>query len=233
MAILLLGLLYPIILLFTIGALIKNWRMSIRNGFRNDDELSGWIIFWGIVFTSLAPLIGFIRFDDFGSNIPFSKSHVGIIELLVIVSAVCYWVSKFFKRKLSPLVNFLLRAGLIQGIILDAIVTIHFTNYMPSGMLFPLFGFELLAPPIAMLFIIYELQCNSRVTQQNTALLFSTEKKFLLQAGIVIALIFVEQAMLLPAGSQWDSLVRAFTESRGFIFSNGNYSQSLLESKII
>jgi hypothetical protein len=196
-----------------------NWKKSIRNEFRNDDELAGWMVTLGILFTSFAPLIGFMRFDAFGPEMPFSKQHVLIIELLVLVSAVCYWISKFYKKKLSPAVTILVRAGLIQGIILDAVVTIHFTNYFGAGIMFPMFGFELLAPPIAMLFLIYELQCNFKSTQQNASLLFSEDIKLLLHAGAVIALIVVEQAILLPAGSQWDSLVSAFTESKGFVFS--------------
>lgn len=215
-------LVYPIILCLTIICIATNWRKSIRNQFRNNDELNCWVVLPGILFTTLAPLIGFMRFDAFGPEIPFSKHHVAVIELVVIISAVCYWISKFFKKKLPPVVNLLVRAGLIQGIILDAIVTIHFTNYFGMGIMFPLFGFELLAPPIAMLFLIYELQCNLKSAPQNMALEFSAEKKFLLHAGIVLALIVVEQAVLLPAGSQWDSLVSAFTESKGFVFSSNS-----------
>jgi hypothetical protein len=214
--------LYPVILLLTLVTLIRNWRKSIRNQFRNSDELSKWMIFFGALFTSVAPLIGFLRFDAYGSEIPFSKPHVMAVEWLVVVSAVCYWVSVFYKRKLSPFVNLLVRAGLIQGIILDAIITIHFANYLGLGVVFPLFGFELLAPPIAMLFLFYELRCNTKVSEQNGASEYAADKKLLLQAGLVIALIVVEQAMLLPAGAHWDSLISAFTESRGFVFSSNS-----------
>lgn len=211
---------YLTILVLTIVAVVKSWKKSIRNEFRNDDELSDWMLFLGGLFTSAAPLIGFMRFDTYGSEMPFSKQHVLVIELLVVVSATCYWVSKFFKKTLPPFVNLLLRAGLIQGIILDAVVTVHFVNYMGMGLMFPMYGFELLAPPIAMLFLLYELQCNLKIA--NTGTEFSAEKKILLQAGVVLVLILVEQAVLLPAGSQWHSLVSAFTESKGFVFSSGS-----------
>lgn len=213
---------YLAILVLTVVAVGRNWKKSIRNDFRNDDELSGWMITLGMLFTSIAPLTGFMRYDAFGPEIPFSKQHVLVIELIVVVSAICYWVSKFAKKKLSPFVNLLLRAGLIQGIILDAIVTIHFLNFMGMGLMFPMFGFELLAPPIAMLFLLYELTCNFRTPKQQADPVFFTDKILPLHLAAVIVLVFAQQAVLIPTGSEWNSLVSAFTESKGFIFSHGN-----------
>lgn len=210
---------YLCILVFTLLIITRNWKKSIRNEFQNDDELTKWVILLGVLFTSLAPLIGFIRFDDFGPDLPFSKNHVLAIELIVVVSAICYWVSKFFKKKLPPFVNLLLRAGLIQGIILDFIITIHFANYLGLGLMFPFFGFELLAPPIAMLFLLFELHCNFRTPKQTTEPILSVQKEIPLQFGVVIALVVVEQMMLFPMGFQWNSIVLAFTESKGFVFS--------------
>lgn len=218
---------YPILLIVIIIALTRNWKKSIRNEFRKDDELSAWMILLAGLFTTIAPLIGFMRFDAFGPDIPFSKHHVVAIELLVIVSAACYWISKFFKKDVSPFVNLLLRAGLIQGIILDLFVTIHFAKYMGMGVIFPVFGFELLAPPMAMLFLIYELHCNFRITTENPGSENSIRNNLPLQLGVVLLLIVVEQMMLLPMGFQWNSLVLAFTESRGFIFSVDNVSDWL------
>jgi hypothetical protein len=217
---------YLTILTVTVLAVVKSWKKSIRNEFKNNDELSDWVIIWGALFTTAAPLIGFMRFDAYGPEMPFSKQHVLVIELLVVVSAVCYWVSKFAKKKVSPFVNLLLRAGLIQGIILDVIVTIHFGHYMGMGLLFPMFGFELLAPPIAMMFLLYELTCNFRTPKQKAEPLFFIDKILPLHLGAVIVLVFVQQAALIPAGFHWNSLVLAFTESKGFIFSHGfNYLQ--------
>jgi hypothetical protein len=212
---------YLTILTITVFVLIRSRKKSIGNAFSNDDESSEWMILFGALFTSIAPLIGFLRFDAYGPDMPFSKQHVTIIELLVIVSAICYWISKLAKKKLHPLANLFLRAGLIQGIILDVIITIHFANYMGLGLMFPFFGFELLAPPMAMLFLLYELECNFKSPKQIPDPVNFTGKKFPLQLGAVMTLIFVQQALLLPMGSQWDSLVLAFTESRGFIFSSG------------
>jgi hypothetical protein len=210
---------YPAILVLTIVAIARNWNKSIRNEFRNDDELSLWIVLTGALFTSLAPLIGFLRFDAFGTDMPFSKPEVLSVEVLVVVSAICYWVSKLFKKKLSPFVNLLLRAGLLQGIILDFIVTIHFGNYLLMGIVFPFLGFELLAPPMALIFLLYEFRCNSKVAAQNTKAEFPAPNNMLLQFGMVIALIVAEQALLIPAGFHWDSLITAFTESKGFVLS--------------
>ncbi len=215
----LVGPIYLSILVLTIITIIKNWKKSTQSEFRNDNELSEWIIILGGLFTTLAPLIGFIRYDAYGPDIPFSKNHVQVIELLVIVSAICYWVSKFYKKQLSPIVNILLRAGLIQGIILDFIVTIHFTNYLGCGLLVPFMGFELLAPPMAMLFLLYELHCNFRTPKLTAEPILSSQNYIPIQVGFVIALVIVEQLMLLPMGFHWNSIELAFTQSKGFVFS--------------
>ncbi len=217
--ILIISLPYMTILVLTIISLCKHWKKSIKNEFSNNDELSGWMIVLGGLFTSFAPFIGFMRFDAFVPEIPFSKHHVLAIVLLVLVSATCYWVSKFFKKQLSPFVNLLLRAGLIQGIILDFIVTIHFLNYMVAGIMFPMFGFELLAPPIAMLFLLYELHCNFRTPKQTPDPILNDENGIVLQFGVVLALIIIQQLLLLPMGFKWNSLMLAFTQSKGFVFS--------------
>jgi hypothetical protein len=218
----LLAFVYPPILILSIIAIIRNWKKSIRNKFQNNDESSVWIILSGVLFTTLAPMTGFLRFDAFGPDIPFAKPEVLVIEVLVVVSAICYWVSKIFKKNLSPFVNLLLRAGLLQGVILDFIVTIHFANYFGLGLIFPIFGFELLAPPMALIFLLYEFQCNLKSTAKEGEPAFSIQKNMLFQFGVVVALIVVEQTMLLPAGFHWNSLISAFTESRGFIFSHAS-----------
>lgn len=212
---------YPAILLLTIIALVRNWGKSKVNDFKNNDELSAWMILLGAFFTTLAPIIGFLRYDAFGSDKPFDPNHVISVEVLVVVSGACYWISKFFKRKLSPFINQLLRAALLQGIILDAIVTLHFANYLMMGIVFPLFGFELLAPPMALIFIWYELECNYRVSKPQQESANAVGKNILVQFGWVAALVVVEQVMLMPAGFAWDSLISAFTESKGFILSSG------------
>jgi hypothetical protein len=213
---------YPVVLTFTIIVLVKSWRKSIRNEFRDEEKPSPWLTIFGALFTTVAPLIGFIRYNKFGSGTPFSDEHVLVIKILVVVSALCYWLSRFGKNDFSPFVNLLIRAGLLQGIILDIVVTIHFGGYMLLGLMFPVMGFELLAPPIAMTFILYELQCNLKSPQRKALPESSPGKSAMLQVGLLVLLIVVEQTVLLPIGSHWDSLVKVFTESQGFLFSNNS-----------
>jgi hypothetical protein len=89
------------------------------------------------------------------------------------------------------------------------------------GIIFPLFGFELLAPPIALVFLTYELHCSLRIPIKNSEA-GSIQKSIPLQLGIILALIVLQVVILLPIGFQWNSLVLAFTESKGFVFSSGS-----------
>ena len=211
---------YPAFLITTIVALIKHWIKPIKNDFSHI-----WSIIFSTIFTTIGPLIGFLRYNLYGSEKPFSEEHVGAVEMIVIVTALCYWLSRIAKERFSPFVNLLIRAALIQGIILDLIVTIHFANYLIMGIIWPTMGFELLAPPLAMLFLIYELQCNFKSSRQKNNPMVSVGENVLLQFGLVIVLVVVEQAMLLPAGFHWDSLISAFTESKGFVFSSDSRFQ--------
>jgi hypothetical protein len=208
---------YALLLSATVIVLVLSWNKSIRNEFRENP--SAWITVFAILFTTLGPLMGFWRYNKFGADCPFDPKHVFAIEIIVIVSAMCYWFSRFFKKEFPPFINGILRAGLIQGIILDFFVTIHFGTYMIRGLVFPLFGFELLAPPMALLFLLYELHCNIGAGKLRNVSLIAVGKNVALQCGVLFVMVFAEQAILLPVGFEWNSLVLAFTRSHGFIFS--------------
>jgi hypothetical protein len=213
----LLGLPYFFFLIYAVVSITRSWIRSAKEKYLADPS-SAMLTIAGVIFTILAPLIGFCRYDDFGRDIPFSKPHVLIIEVMVVVSAVCYWVSRFYKREIPKALNHIVRAGLLQGIVLDCVVMIHFGPFLMSGLAFPEIGFELLAPVIAILLIAYELRCNFAITPQSDSL------TKIIPGILMVALILVEQGLLLPFGLSWSSWWLAFTQSHGFVFSQSlNY----------
>jgi len=168
--------------------------------------------------------------------------------MIVIVTALCYWLSRIAKERFSPFVNLLIRAALIQGIILDLIVTIHFANYLIMGIIWPTMGFELLAPPLAMLFLIYELQCNFKSSRQKNNPMVSVGENVLLQFGLVIVLVVVEQdaglgidrdvnvgptVVIKIVGDGRDGVTRAGFEDAGFFGDVGKGAVAIVAEKIV
>jgi hypothetical protein len=213
--------LYFGILLATCITLFRYWNKSKREQYTSDPTNPGFILA-AIFFTILGPICGFARCNSmFSSESPFAPNFMLAVELLVVVSGFAYWVSLYYKRQLPTWLNGLLRAAILQGVILDLFVTIHFLNYMGLGLVFPYLGFELLVPPIAGLFLLYELFCNIRINKPQSVSGLDADplRKLGMLWGLLLVLLLVEQALLIPLGYPPDSLIRAFTESHGFIFS--------------
>lgn len=211
---------YPAIIIWTIVVLILNWVKSANNNYHENPK-SVMLTIFGIIFTSLGPLLGFMRYDGFREiGIPFDPKHVFAIELLVFISGISYWLSRFCKYDFPPAVNYFLRAALLQGIILDLFVSIHFIPFYPYGIFFAPLGFELLAPPIAMTFLLYELRCNIGASKYNNSLHLPVQKKIAFQSLALGGLVLAQIIFLLPLGFEWNSLILSFTKSHGFIFSS-------------
>lgn len=209
---------YGLLLLGSIVVIVLSWVRSSRCDYRSDPP-SAWLTVFGIIFTIIAPLIGFIRFDNYPPEIPFAKAHVASVEIMVIISALSYWLSRFYKREIPEWLNFFVRAGMMQGVTLCAFVAVHFGGYLVQGFLLPTFGFELDAPLIVIPLLLYELRCNYALDELNgyTA---QVQRNRALQPGLLVVLLIVEQASLLPFGYSWNSLALAFTQSNGFTFSD-------------
>ncbi|MCK6648765.1 MAG: hypothetical protein L6Q66_03830 [Bacteroidia bacterium] len=194
------------------------------------------MIFSEVVFTIVGPIIGFIRFDEFMPEIPFAKQHVLSIILLVIFSSLSYWISRLSSGSKSPFLKIFLSVGLLQGILLCTVVTIHFITFLPMGLIFPFAGFELLAPPMALVMLIKEFYFLNKETLDLPELLpYRAELGFIplpykiwqkpLSNRLLIYLFLLIIALLaqilfcLFIGQDVDSIIKAFTHSKGFLFS--------------
>ncbi|MCW3083049.1 MAG: hypothetical protein JWP12_415 [Bacteroidetes bacterium] len=197
---------------------------------------AGILLFSEILFTVVGPALGFYRFDAFGPEIPFAKQHVLIIILLSAVGSASFWLARATKDTDNLFVRIFLSAGMLQGIILCAVVTIHFTEFLLMGIVFPWAGFELLCPLVAFFMLIRELYFYNRVNLDMDELLPYRRElgvepvqyklfqqplpvRLFVYAAIVVVLVIVQVLLGYAIGLQPDSIIKAFTQSVGFVFS--------------
>lgn len=192
-----------------------------------------------VIFTIVGPILGFMRYDEYGPDIPFSKQHVFTIIFLVITSSLSFWLARFSQNTQSPMLRILLSVGMLQGIILCFFISIHFITFIPLGIIWPFAGFELLSPVMALILLSRELYFYNKVKFELDELLpyrkelgftpFSYQllelpflKRIMLYLALLIPFVGIQISLAFGAGQDLDSLVKAFTHSVGFIFSNPN-----------
>lgn len=189
-----------------------------------------------ILFTIIAPAIGFIRYDEFGAEIPFATRHVPVIILITIVSSASFWIARFSAGTVIPLLRIIISAGLLQGMIFCVFTSIHFIPFLPLGIIYPMFGFELLAPLIAFFMLLREFTFYNRVRLDLSELLpyraelgfiplahqawrLPLTKRMTLYTALVIMFLASQSLFVYLLGADIDSLVKAYSHSHGFIFS--------------
>lgn len=231
---LLFGILYVAYGIFFLITLFK----TIKSGERRPQDAFSDLMMVGteVVYTIIGPIIGFMRFDAFGPEIPFAKQHVLIIILLVIVGSLSFWIARFTSKASNPIIRILVSVGLLQGIVLCFITSIHFLTFIPLGIIYPIYGFELLSPVFALFLLIREFYFyNKTEFNYDDALPYRQELGFvpipfkIIQAPVftriviygamLIPLVVVQMLFAYGCGQDIDSIVKAFTHSVGFVFS--------------
>ncbi len=228
-----LGIIYSFYILFVV---INSLKIISRNFWQSEDIQDNRLVVSDIIHTIIGPIIGFNRYDAFGPDIPFAKTHVGIIIFLVIVASLSFWISRIAQKQLHPILKMGLSVGILQGMILCIITTIHFVPYLLSGLVFPMFGFELLTPFIAFFLLLkefYSLQISLRI-RPETGLVYQKlgmvtiphelinnfiYYRIFFYPLLLIGLVVFEIGFMTLFGFAPDSLLKVFTESKGFIFS--------------
>lgn len=211
---------------------------TLKGDSENQSKFSQFILVLSeILFTVIGPILGFARFDEYGPEIPFAKQHVLVIILLVIVSSASFWIARFTSKSANPFLRILVSVGLLQGIILCAVTTIHFLEFIPLGLIYPFMGFELLSPFFALLILSREFYLyNKTKFNYDDALPYRQELGFvpipfkIIQAplvtrlviygGMLIPVVIVQMLLTYGCGQDIDAIVKAFTHSVGFVFSN-------------
>ncbi len=231
---LLFGILY---VAYGIFFLITHFRTIKAGERRPSDSFSEIVmVFTEVVYTIIGPIIGFLRYDAYGPEIPFAKQHVLTIILFVMVSSLSFWIARFTSKTPNPVLRILVSVGLLQGIVLCFITSIHFLTFIHLGLIYPILGFELLSPVFALFILIREFYFyNKTEFNYDDALPYRKELGLvpipfkIIQAPVVTRLV-VYGAMLFPliiiqmlfaygCGQDIDAIVKAFTHSVGFVFS--------------
>ena len=216
--------------------------LTIVRGIQKAKTLFAQIVlyFSEIIYTIVGPIIGFYRFDEFGDEIPFAKQHVLSIILLVIVSSLSFWIARFTAKSANPLLKIIVSVGLLQGIILCFITSIHFVSFIPLGIIYPWAGFELLSPLVALFLLIREFYFYNKVDLNFSELLPYREeldllplpikilktpfvKRIFIYGFLLIPFLFVQVLIAYGFGQDIDSIVKTYTHSVGFVFSHKNY----------
>lgn len=216
--------------------------LTIVRGIQKAKTLFAQIVlyFSEIIYTIVGPIIGFYRFDEFGDEIPFAKQHVLSIILPVIVSSLSFWIARFTAKSANPFLRIIVSVGLLQGIILCFITSIHFVSFIPLGLIYPWAGFELLSPLVALFLLIREFYFYNKVDLDFSELLPYREeldllplpikflkapfvKRMFIYGFLLIPFLFVQVLIAYGFGQDIDSIVKAYTHSVGFVFSHKNY----------
>lgn len=229
--------LFGILLFIILWQTSRKFRYSIRYGTEPQDNY--WVKAGEYLFLLVAPIAGFIRYQSFETTgeVVFSKTHLPTLLFMAAIGGLSFWVSKFFKRETPPWLNIVLPLGLMQGILLNIALTIHFGKYIVLGAVFPAYGFELVAPLINILFLTRELYHNHLVFQYRfktepiasrnyivLGLYILMDKSFAYKLRLFMLLLIpglIYQIMLLMlAGQSPDAIIQVFTNTKGFTFSN-------------
>lgn len=223
---------YGIFFLITFFQSIKRGERGEANSF---SELM--MVFTEIIYTIIGPIIGFLRYDAYGPDIPFAKQHVLTVILFVFVSSFSFWIARFTSKNANPVLRIIVSVGLLQGIVLCVITSIHFITFIPLGIIYPIMGFELLSPVFALFILSRELYFyNKTVFNYDDAMPYRHELGFtpipvrILQSpfiprmtiygGLLILLITGQMFLSFGCGQDLDAIIKAFTHSQGFVFSH-------------
>jgi|GEM_PF-3090772 len=229
----LLGIPYVVYILYVIVTAIRTINRNDKN--KLSEYGKAILLTSDFIFTLIAPVIGFCRYDSYGPNMPFSKRHVISIILLVIVSSASFWGARLTSGTRIPYLRILFSVGMLQGLILCFACTIHFLNYFALGIIFPLAGFELLCPLVAFFLLLREFYFYNKAAVPAELLPYREELGLLpvplqviqlpalprlaVYMGLLAIAVALQVAFLYSLGQDADSIIKAFRESSGFIFS--------------
>lgn len=185
------------------------------------------------LFNGVSPVLGSIFIYMFNREIkPFDLNHSPTLLAFSILPFVAYWLMRIGNGQLLSIKKLaILESSLVFGIILYFAYGLHFCSEMGlAGVCFlPVFGFALIAPFPAMVYLMRELIVIKSTIRTKTDNALATPS--ILKPGFRIsdrvkgylffaAIIFVLKVTLIAIGGQeWDSLIQAFTGGRDFLFS--------------
>lgn len=200
----------------------------IRNGFKKREESPSWgivLLLVQIVFFIL-PFVGIILTNDPCEAHPFELASLRTTRTLWVIFFLSYFVSRFFKDRLSPLLMLFVASQLFAAAVFCTVIAIHFA---PMFLILALPGFNLLylSPVFCLYFLFREmselsryLKCgDTRVSSRSKLDKWLIERRFFLIPLLIAPFQLILQVVLYVFGQKPDSLISQFTNSCGFLLS--------------
>jgi hypothetical protein len=196
-----------------------------------------------ILLTTVAPIAGLLIawtssgydvYDDSGIYTPIAHKHALTIASFYGFSILCYWVSKLYKEKYSPILYVLVQVGLLQGLLLAVVFMIQFGPLLFAGLIPILITFPLTAPLFAFFLFLAEIrrshkqfrECQLKETKvyKNQLLQwFYTNLKSqngqLIPFLLTFPFLMLQQLILTLFGQKPNSMIQAFTETCDWVLS--------------
>ncbi|HEY1040289.1 MAG TPA: DUF6688 family protein [Bacteroidia bacterium] len=187
-----------------------------------------------ILLLIILPIAGFIESNDACQEHPIELDSYPTAVTLYLLPLICYFISAYFKKNLSPFVLALLPVGIVMGLAYSLLLQIHFGANILL-VLFPVIGLPLIAPLVGFLFLLKEFIVLHKYQQEqisrqsySSPVIASISNLFLLpfwqKTPIALLLcapvLALMQFILTLFGQAPDSMISMFTESCGFLLSN-------------
>ena len=184
-----------------------------------------------ILFVGILPGIGIAFTDTKCEEHPFQTESIPTAYTLWIIFAAAYFISRYLKQKLSPIVISIISAIMVIGLLFTVTICIHFMPMFLAAV-FPGIGLMYLSPFFCSFYLLKEIICMNTYLktylekQQTTSgnivntFYYSIQQNHLGFVTILTApLLLIIQAVLFLCGQQPDSVITQFTESCGYLLS--------------
>lgn len=223
----------PLVLLFLLTAvfLIKRIIKLIRNFDLRTGKESRTDQFTEFLFVYLCPGVGIYITNEACDIHPFALESLLTATCSWLIFAIAYASSKFYKKRLSPLVLLLVSTALIFGVLFCAAICYHFSALYFFGGL-PVLNLIYFSPLFCLLYLLRELynlgnylrECfESTKNASHTSLnsFYKWLERYHLGFCIYLLAPFTAlvQAGLYLFGQKPDSLISQFTDSCGYLLS--------------
>ncbi len=184
----------------------------------------GYLLTAALLFILVGPVLGFIRYDQYPPEIPYASAFKWILITLTAIGMAGFWASFLYKKSLSGSWSLAAVVAMWVGAGICLLNGLHFIPMAAMGVMFPVLGFELVSPYMALLLILrelYQLHAFRATIKATTPGGFwqKTPGEQLMYILPLAAVTVITVCMVFTLGGYpEDALIRVFTQSKVFSF---------------
>jgi hypothetical protein len=222
-----------ILIIISIFLLARTIRILRNFNSKSENSLDQLIEF---LFMVVFPILGIAITNTPCDNHPFHVDGILTTYTVTIIFALAFYISKYYKHKLSPFLLLVISSLMLFGILFCTVTCFHFLPFFII-LVVPLYQFLYLSPLLCILYLLRELNTLSGFLKdafkeknnlQNSDPLnpfYKLLEKYNLGFALYILAPITAciQAGLYLFGQKPDSLISQFTDSCGFLLSNQHY----------